>query len=279
MTKIYNFNPETKEFVGEFVARKSPLEDNVYLTPANSTNIAPPQKEQGKALVFENGSWVQRDDKRGAVFHDLKGVQYIQRSIGLFPDWAITDYPEDTGEDPEKYHYYNIETDEEFKLHFSLDDDWKEKNGYKLVVTPEIPDGKKLTLDVEVINGNPTYTLINITEAEKIAYLQRLGVNLENSAFTFGGMTEDGTEEHRRNVKETIDFIRELGGNAPATTPWNSPNHGDQSVTLADLLGWLLGVGERRFKRFVIQTATKENISDYQTFSGIEAAFNEAYNA
>jgi len=111
------------------------------------------------------------------------------------------------------------------------------------------------------------------------AYLTAYGSAFENGPFTYNGFTEDGTEEHRRNAKETIDFLERLGSEAPQNIPWNSPNHGVQVITLETLTGWLLGVGLRRFKRFAIQTALKPTIGQYTTTEQIEAAFDAAYEA
>jgi hypothetical protein len=108
-------------------------------------------------------------------------------------------------------------------------------------------------------------------------HITEYGSKFEQGPFTFNGFTEDGMEEHRRNAKETIDFLRELGDAAPKTIPWNSPAHGVQVITLDTLLGWLMGVGERRFKRFAAQTALKSDADKYKTTTEVESAFKEVY--
>ena len=41
--KIYNYHPETGEYVGVEAAVESPLEPGVYLLPASSSLLAPPE--------------------------------------------------------------------------------------------------------------------------------------------------------------------------------------------------------------------------------------------
>lgn len=61
MTKIiYHYHPETKEYLGESEARKSPLEKDVYLIPAYAVDFAP-NLEEGKIPYFENGQWVNKN--------------------------------------------------------------------------------------------------------------------------------------------------------------------------------------------------------------------------
>ncbi len=107
--------------------------------------------------------------------------------------------------------------------------------------------------------------------------LKTYGQSIENSALTVEGFTEDGTEEHRRNAKEALDFVDELGEDAPTHIPWSSPNHGTQNVTPATLREWLLAAGQRRFKRFTVQASI--NPADYDTLAELEAAFDAAYEA
>lgn len=57
--KIYNYHPETKEYLGESEARKSPLEKDVYLIPAYAVDFAP-NLEEGKITYFENGQWINK---------------------------------------------------------------------------------------------------------------------------------------------------------------------------------------------------------------------------
>jgi len=58
--KIYHYHPETKEYIGESEAAKSPLKENVYLIPAFATELAP-FLEDGKIPHFENNQWINKD--------------------------------------------------------------------------------------------------------------------------------------------------------------------------------------------------------------------------
>ncbi len=59
--KIYNYNPETLEYVGNSVADADPLVPNNWLLPANAVTLEPPEAVEGKTIHFENGSWCYKD--------------------------------------------------------------------------------------------------------------------------------------------------------------------------------------------------------------------------
>ena len=54
--KVYNYN-DNGEFIGVDEADVSPLEEDVFLIPANATTIEPPTQIEGKKLVFASGIW------------------------------------------------------------------------------------------------------------------------------------------------------------------------------------------------------------------------------
>tara|TARA_R110000868_G_C10826001_1_gene758971 strand:+ start:597 stop:1040 length:444 start_codon:yes stop_codon:yes gene_type:complete len=55
---VYCCNPNTSEYVGETIARQSPLDkEGVYLIPADATEKKP-SFEEGKITKFINGVWV-----------------------------------------------------------------------------------------------------------------------------------------------------------------------------------------------------------------------------
>jgi hypothetical protein len=60
--KIYNYHPETLNFVGESMPDKNPLEPGKYLIPAHATTTAPPEPQTGKVIKFIAGNW---------EFHDI----------------------------------------------------------------------------------------------------------------------------------------------------------------------------------------------------------------
>lgn len=59
--KAYSYNPVTREFTGESIADESPLEPGVFLIPAYATEIAPPEKVEGKFRAFNGTAWEYKD--------------------------------------------------------------------------------------------------------------------------------------------------------------------------------------------------------------------------
>jgi hypothetical protein len=58
MNRIYNYHPETGEFMGATTADESPLEPGVFLVPASATIDAPPDCVATERPVFKEGAWV-----------------------------------------------------------------------------------------------------------------------------------------------------------------------------------------------------------------------------
>lgn len=59
--RVFNYHPETGEYLNESQADESPLEKGVFLIPAHATEVPPPAAETGKRRVFEAGDWTLRD--------------------------------------------------------------------------------------------------------------------------------------------------------------------------------------------------------------------------
>lgn len=59
--KIYHYDSETLELIGESEADESPLEPGIFLIPANSTADQPLPQVAGKTRHYEGGLWVYRD--------------------------------------------------------------------------------------------------------------------------------------------------------------------------------------------------------------------------
>lgn len=55
--KIYNYHPITGVFISEGEADPSPLEENVWLIPADATDVAPPKIPVGMQAVWEGDKW------------------------------------------------------------------------------------------------------------------------------------------------------------------------------------------------------------------------------
>lgn len=78
----YKFNPITKEYEGIQQAQLNPIQTEkqgkeVYLLPINSTFEIPPEKEEGKAIIFENNKWLLKTDYRGRKAYNNQGLLII----------------------------------------------------------------------------------------------------------------------------------------------------------------------------------------------------------
>ena len=54
---IFHYHPETGVFLGQGLADESPLEPGVWLLPAHSVTMAPPNVDENQFAVFKNGVW------------------------------------------------------------------------------------------------------------------------------------------------------------------------------------------------------------------------------
>lgn len=55
--KIYHYHPDTKVFLGEGLADKSPLEYNVWLIPAYATTECPPECVDDQVAIKTKNGW------------------------------------------------------------------------------------------------------------------------------------------------------------------------------------------------------------------------------
>lgn len=86
---IYNYHPETGEFLSTAPADASPLEPGVYLTPAFATEIAPPTPGIRQSAVFVGNAWQIKADWRGApLYSTADGSAVTIDTIGLTPAGA-----------------------------------------------------------------------------------------------------------------------------------------------------------------------------------------------
>ncbi|CAH0343774.1 hypothetical protein [Rhizobium sp. CECT 9324] len=56
--KVYNYDPDTREYVGWSEADESPRQPGVWLIPAFSTDTPPPDQKSGFVRKFVNGAWI-----------------------------------------------------------------------------------------------------------------------------------------------------------------------------------------------------------------------------
>ena len=105
--KIYKFDPETKEYKATENAMLDPLESQlqqkeVYLIPANSTTIAPAEK-QGCVPVWNGEGWDMVEDHRKQEYwlpEDKYGTPAREmKDLGPLPEGAFLIAPEKTLEE------------------------------------------------------------------------------------------------------------------------------------------------------------------------------------
>ena len=73
MKKIYNYHPDTKEYLGESIPRQDPKDPESYLIPAHAAEEAPPSSVNGKARIYESGRWKYIADDRGKTVWKTDG--------------------------------------------------------------------------------------------------------------------------------------------------------------------------------------------------------------
>ena len=80
--KIYNYDGASGEYIGQSEAQKSPLEENVYLIPANATDKQPLISKKGFAVCFKEGAWQYVKDERGVIYYDENNREVKITSLG-----------------------------------------------------------------------------------------------------------------------------------------------------------------------------------------------------
>jgi len=89
MKKVYNYDPQTFEFIGDSIAQLDPLESEkkgkeIYLLPANATFTKAPSVKENEVAVFNPNTnrWSKKSDYRGTEYWDKKGNRYVINEIG-----------------------------------------------------------------------------------------------------------------------------------------------------------------------------------------------------
>jgi hypothetical protein len=67
---VYSYDRISGEYIGQIAADPSPLEPGKFLSPAFTTEIAPPASKAGFACCFVNGKWTYVEDHRGETIYD-----------------------------------------------------------------------------------------------------------------------------------------------------------------------------------------------------------------
>lgn len=97
--KEYLFDRSTGEFVREQEMHIDPLRSKavgraVYLLSANATEIAPPERKEGYAVVWNGNSWSHVEDHRGVTVWESYEESTVIEDLGPIPEGWSTDRPE-----------------------------------------------------------------------------------------------------------------------------------------------------------------------------------------
>lgn len=112
MKKAYTYDPENNYLFKEEVdCQTDPVAskkagETVYLLPGNSTFEAPPEKEDGYVIIFENGHWVKKHDYKGKTYYVTADGYYgspkEMKEYGDLPEGCSFDRPPMTAEEQAK---------------------------------------------------------------------------------------------------------------------------------------------------------------------------------
>jgi hypothetical protein len=89
---VYNYHPETGEFLSRAAAHPNPLEPGNWLLPAFATFDVPPAAIPGYTWVWQDGEWMHVADHRGSVYW-LGAVQVVIEALGPVPADLSVDPP------------------------------------------------------------------------------------------------------------------------------------------------------------------------------------------
>jgi hypothetical protein len=95
--KIYNYDKDTGEYIGESIARIDPKETYIrkkktYAIPANATEKKPPKVGTNEVAVFESGVWKTEIDFRGEWYLP-SGKKITIKAIGEALPAGASDKP------------------------------------------------------------------------------------------------------------------------------------------------------------------------------------------
>lgn len=127
---VYSYDKNTLEYINEAEAsldiKATEREGkDVWLVPAYATLKKPPKTTKNKAAVFENDTWIVKDDFRGKYACDeLLNIIYVQK-IGSLPEGFII-ITQKQAEKIEQDQFYYIVQDGELIVNPNYEED-KEK--------------------------------------------------------------------------------------------------------------------------------------------------------
>lgn len=92
--EVYQYSPDTGEYLGARVAQPSPLEPGQFLVPANATTAPPISVSPGHVARWTGTGWEEVIDLRGTVYWLPDGSEHWVSEIGVtLPVDASTDEP------------------------------------------------------------------------------------------------------------------------------------------------------------------------------------------
>lgn len=92
--EVHNYSIDTHEYIDSNVATLDPQATkregkDVWLVPANATLKKPPKAKPFKVAVYENDTWIIKDDYRGRyICNESLDIKFVQE-IGALPEGFI----------------------------------------------------------------------------------------------------------------------------------------------------------------------------------------------
>lgn len=98
---IYNYHPDSGEFMGTSEADPNPVETGEFIIPAHATTIEPPgDPSAGHAMAWDGSDWVEIEDHRGEVWWNDAGEPMTVNMIGRPVDHGLVSEPPPQPEPP-----------------------------------------------------------------------------------------------------------------------------------------------------------------------------------
>lgn len=93
--KVYNYNGDTKEYIGFSYAQENPKRPGEFLMPANATTVAPVDCSADETVIWNGTYWEVKKDYRGKDYFDENGVIHKITAIGeVLPENCNWEYKE-----------------------------------------------------------------------------------------------------------------------------------------------------------------------------------------
>ena len=94
MAKLFYLYDAVGVFVGSYTAQENPRVPDTFITPKDSTDVAPPDASEGQVAVYAAGTkkWSISTDYRGVVlYNQADGSTIVGTTVGELPDgYALT---------------------------------------------------------------------------------------------------------------------------------------------------------------------------------------------